>query len=120
MPARSRDVEAASVAGLSIQPRLVLTEMEGAVKEGLMAFSCATGMVVIAEMMEAERARIVAWRLWPAWPGSRSRGLLDQRRIPSGHRLGFSVGRSRPVGGPPPPVRWVGRSTLGASGRAYR
>ncbi|MHB1928509.1 MAG: IS256 family transposase [Acidimicrobiales bacterium] len=59
MPAQSRDVEAASVAGLSIQPKLALAELEGAIKEGLMAFSCATGMVVIAEMMEAERARMV-------------------------------------------------------------
>jgi len=59
MPAAARDVEAASAAGLSIQPQLALAELEGAIKEGLLAFSCATGMLVIAEMMEAERARIV-------------------------------------------------------------
>jgi hypothetical protein len=56
MPASTRDAEAARVAGLSVQPRLPLAELEGAIREGLMAFSCAAGLVVIAEMMEAERA----------------------------------------------------------------
>jgi len=59
MPAATRDEEAARVAGLSVQPTLALAELEGAIKEGLMAFSCAAGMVVIAEMMEAEQTRIV-------------------------------------------------------------
>ena len=62
MPAATREEEAASVAGLCVQPTLEMAELEGAIREGLMAFSCAAGMVVIAEMMEAERARIVGPR----------------------------------------------------------
>jgi len=59
MPAAVREAEAARVAGLCVQPRLALAELEGAIREGLMAFSCAAGLVVIAEMMEEERTRIV-------------------------------------------------------------
>jgi Transposase, Mutator family len=59
MPAKVRELEAARVAGLSVQPRLPLAELQGAIREGLMAFSCAAGLVVIAEMMEEERTRIV-------------------------------------------------------------
>ncbi|MDQ6837758.1 MAG: IS256 family transposase [Actinomycetota bacterium] len=59
MPAKVREDEAARVAGLSVEAKLPLAEMEGAIREGLMAFSCAAGMLVIAEMMEAERTRIV-------------------------------------------------------------
>jgi transposase-like protein len=58
MPATARDEEAARVAGLSVQPRLALAELEGAIREGLMAFSCATGLLVVAEMMEQERTAI--------------------------------------------------------------
>jgi hypothetical protein len=36
-----------------------MADLQGAIKEGLMAFSCATGLVVIAEMMEEELARVV-------------------------------------------------------------
>jgi len=93
MPARSRDVEAASVAGLSIEPRLALAELEEAIKEGLLAFSCATGMVVIAEMMEAERARIVG-----------PKGKHDPARVAerNGSALGSVVlgGRTVPVSRP--------------------
>ena len=59
MPAAVREEEAARVTGLSVQPRLALAELEGAIREGLMAFSCATGLLVIAELMEAERTQIV-------------------------------------------------------------
>ena len=62
MPAAVREEEAARVAGLSVQPRLALAELEGAIRDGLMAFSCATGLLVIAEMMEAERTQIVGPR----------------------------------------------------------
>ncbi|HSS11323.1 MAG TPA: IS256 family transposase [Acidimicrobiales bacterium] len=62
MPAETRDEEAARVAGLSVQPRLPLAELEGAIREGLMAFSCATGLLVIAEMMEEERTRVAGPR----------------------------------------------------------
>jgi len=59
MPAAARDDEAARLAGLSVQPMLSLAELQGAIREGLMAFSCAAGMIVIAEMMEAERSAVV-------------------------------------------------------------
>ncbi len=36
-----------------------MADLQGAIKEGLMAFSCATGLVVIAEMMQEELARVV-------------------------------------------------------------
>src|SRR5947209_15605301 len=62
MPAVGRDLEAARLAKLSVQPRLALAELEGAIREGLMAFSCATGMAVIAEIMEAERTAAVGPR----------------------------------------------------------
>jgi transposase-like protein len=61
-PAVAREEEAARVAGLSVQPWLPLAELEGAIRDGLMAFSCATGLVVIAEMMEEERTRVVGPR----------------------------------------------------------
>jgi len=59
MPAETRDEEAARVAALSVQPTFSLAELQGAITEGLMAFSCATGMLVIAEMMEAEQTHLV-------------------------------------------------------------
>ena len=59
MPATVRELEASRVAALSVQPRLPLAELQGAIREGLMAFSCAAGLVVIAEIMEEERTRIV-------------------------------------------------------------
>lgn len=58
-PAATRDEEAGRLAGLVLQPRFPLAEMEGAIREGLMAFSCAAGLVVIAEMMEAELSEVV-------------------------------------------------------------
>ncbi len=59
MPAAARELETARVATLSVRPDLPLAELQGAIKEGLMAFSCATGLVVIAEMMQEEVARVV-------------------------------------------------------------
>jgi len=59
MPATARDEQAARVAGLSVQPRLPMAELEDAIRDGLMAFSCAAGLVVMAELMEEERCRIV-------------------------------------------------------------
>ena len=58
-PAMPREVEAARLAKLSVQPSLTMADLQGAIKEGLMAFSCATGLVVIAEMMQEELARVV-------------------------------------------------------------
>ena len=62
MPAAARDDEAARLVGLSVQPLLSLAELQGAIREGLLAFSCAAGMIVIAEMMEAERSALVGPR----------------------------------------------------------
>jgi hypothetical protein len=47
---------------MTLQPTLALVDLQDAIREGLMAFSCAAGMVVIAEMMEAERTGIVGPR----------------------------------------------------------
>jgi transposase-like protein len=58
MPASTRHEEVARLSGLSVQPTLALAELEGAIRDGLMAFSCATGLLVIAEMMERERTAI--------------------------------------------------------------
>jgi len=58
MAAPPRAEEAARLAGLSLQPRLPLDDLEGAIRDGLMAFSCATGLVVLAEMMEQERTAL--------------------------------------------------------------
>jgi len=58
-PATPREVEAARVAKLSVRADLTMTDLKGAIKEGLMAFSCAAGLVVIAEMMQEELAHVV-------------------------------------------------------------
>ena len=93
MPAVARDLEAARLAELSVQPRLVLAELEGAIREGLMAFSCAAGLAVIAEMMEAERTQIVG-----------SKGKHDPDRVSerNGRAAGSVVlgGRRVPVSRP--------------------
>ena len=93
MPAAVREAEAARVAGLSVQPRLPLAELEGAIREGLMAFSCAAGLVVIAEMMEEERTRIV---------GPKGRHDPDRVAERNGHAPGSVVlgGRRVPISRP--------------------
>jgi len=93
MPAQTRDEEAARVAGLSVQSRLPLAEMEGAIREGLMSFSCATGMLVIAEMMEAERTRVV---------GPKGKHDPDRAAERNGNAAGSVVlgGRTVPVSRP--------------------
>jgi transposase-like protein len=59
MPAAVRELEAARVATLSVQPMLALADLQGAIREGLMAFSCAAGLIVIAEMMQDELTGVV-------------------------------------------------------------
>ena len=49
-----RAEEAARLAGLSLEATVALAEVAGAVKDGLLAFASATGLVVMAQMMEAE------------------------------------------------------------------
>lgn len=46
--------EAARVADLPVEATVALAEVAGAVKDGLLAFASATGLVVMAQMMEAE------------------------------------------------------------------
>lgn len=93
MPAGTREAEAASAAGLSVETRLPLAELEGAIREGLMAFSCAAGLAVIAEMMEAERTRVVGPR------GKHDPGRVAERNgaAPGSVVLG---GRTVPVSRP--------------------
>jgi putative transposase len=46
--------EAARVADLPLEATVALAEVAGAVREGLLAFASATGLVVMAQMMQAE------------------------------------------------------------------
>jgi transposase-like protein len=91
MPAAAREAEATSVAGLSVRAELPLAEMQEAIRDGLMAFSCATGLLVIAEMMEEERTRIVG-----------PRGRHDPDRV--AERNGSAAG-SVVLGGRTVPIR---------------
>jgi putative transposase len=51
--------EAARVADLPVEATVALAEVAGAVKDGLLAFASATGLVVMAQMMEAELTGLV-------------------------------------------------------------
>ena len=46
--------EAAQLADLPLQATVALAEVAGALKDGLLAFAAATGLVVMHQMMEAE------------------------------------------------------------------
>jgi len=46
--------EAARLAGLPVEATLALTDVAGAIREGLLAFSAATGLLVMRQMMEGE------------------------------------------------------------------
>ncbi len=105
MPAAPRDAEATRVAQLSVRPELPLAELQEAIRDGLMAFSCATGMLVIAEMMEEERTRIAGPR------GKHDRDRVAERNgsAPGSVVLG---GRTVPVRRPRV-VRADGRGEIG-------
>lgn len=72
--------EAARVAELPVEATVALAEVAGAIKDGLMAFASATGLVVMHQMMEAElesrigpkHARIPAPERTGNWHGSTS------------------------------------------------
>jgi len=72
--------EAARVADLPVEATVALAEVAGAIKDGLMAFASATGLVVMHQMMEAElegrigpkHARIPAAQRTGNWHGSTS------------------------------------------------
>ena len=53
-PATKRDEEAERLAVLSVETTIDLNELSSSIRDGLMAFCCNTGLVVVAEMMEAE------------------------------------------------------------------
>jgi putative transposase len=93
VPAAVREEAAATVAGMTLQPILVLAELQDAIRDGLMAFSCAAGLLVIAEMMEEERTRIV---------GPRGKHDQDRTAERNGSAPGSVVlgGRSVPVSRP--------------------
>ena len=46
--------EAARLADLPLEATVALAEVAGAIKDGLLAFASATGLVVMHQMMEAE------------------------------------------------------------------
>ncbi len=70
--------EAARVADLPVEATVALAEVAGAIKDGLMAFASATGLVVMHQMMEAElterigpkHARIPATERTGNWHGT--------------------------------------------------
>jgi hypothetical protein len=91
MPASARDAEAARLAGLTVSPQLELADLQSAIREGLLAFSCAAGLLVIGEMMQAEVAQVVGLK-----------GRHDPERM--AERNGSAAG-SVVLGGSSVPVR---------------
>ncbi len=86
-PARARAEEATSLAATSVlQPRLPLAELEGAIGDGLLAFSCATGLLVTAELMEEERTRVCG----PKNKHDRDREAVRSNSAPGSGALGLS------------------------------
>ena len=51
--------EAARVADLPLEATVALSDVAGAIKDGLLAFASATGLVVMRQMMEAELTELV-------------------------------------------------------------
>jgi len=49
--------EAARLAGLPLEATVAMADVAGAVRDGLMAFASATGLVVMLQMMQAELTR---------------------------------------------------------------
>ncbi len=93
-PAPARAEEATSLAATSVlQPRLPLAELEGAIGDGLLAFSCATGLLVIAELMEEERTRVCG-------PKNKHDGDREAVRNNSAPGSGALGGRRVPVSRP--------------------
>jgi transposase-like protein len=91
MPAAARDREATRLAGLSVSPVLDLGELQAAIRDGLLAFSCAAGLLVIGEMMQAEIAEVAG-----------PKGKHDPARV--AERNGSAAG-SVVLGGRTVPVR---------------
>jgi putative transposase len=58
MPARAKAEEAERLASLTVSPVLELGELQAAIRDGLLAFSCAAGPLVIGEMMQSEIAEV--------------------------------------------------------------
>ena len=51
--------EAARLAGLPLEATVAMAEVAGAIKDGLLAFASATGLVVMRQMMEAELSAMI-------------------------------------------------------------
>lgn len=93
--------EAARVAELPVEATVALAEVAGAIKDGLMAFASATGLVVMHQMMEAElegrigpkHARIPAPERTGNWHGSTSGPVvLGGRTVTTRRPRGRTVG----------------------------
>ena len=72
--------EAARVADLPLEATVALAEVAGAIKDGLLAFASATGLVVIRQMMEAELTVRIGEK---------------HAKIPAGERVGNWHGTTR-------------------------
>jgi len=92
--------ETARVADLPIEATVALAEVAGAIKDGLMAFASAIGLVVMHQMMEAElegrigpkHARIPAGERTGHWHGSTSGPVvLGGRTVPTKRPRGRST-----------------------------
>ncbi len=51
--------EAARLADLPLEATVALAEVAGAIKDGLLAFASATGLVVMHQMMQAELTEVI-------------------------------------------------------------
>ena len=96
--------EVARVADLPVEAKVALAEVAGAIKDGLMAFASATGLVVMHQMMEAElesriglkHARIPAAERMGNWHGSTEGPVvLGGRTVTTKRPRGRSTDRPR-------------------------
>jgi hypothetical protein len=92
---------AARAAGLPLEASVALADVAGAIKDGLLAFASATGLIVMQQMMEAELTE----RIGPKHARIRERAgsrhgsttgsvVLGGRKV-SGLQLGGSAHRAR-------------------------
>lgn len=58
-PAQKRDGEAERLAVLSINQTMDLSKLSSSIRDGLLAFCCNAGLMVVAEMMEAELTELI-------------------------------------------------------------
>ncbi len=63
--------EAARLAGLSLEATVALSDVAGAIKDGLLAFASATGLVVMEQLMQAELSEAIGPKHAKLAPGER-------------------------------------------------